>query len=404
MMQGRTGSAGLLSEENNGILPRQAPAQPRGGGLAKRDWFSLGKVSNVLFFLILLGSGVLLGVVASLHIMGYFKGSVFSEHCPVRNPLTSFVQPKNPNQFWLTPGGFYHAMTDEELLWRASIVPQRPGFPVDRNKKIAFMFLTKGPLPLAPLWEKYFKGHKGLYTIYVHALPGFKLEVPSSSVFYERQIPSQETVWGEVSMVDAERRLLANSLLDFSNERFVLVSDSCIPVSNFTTFYNAVINSKVSFVGSFDDAGPFGRGRWSPGMVPEVDIDHWRKGAQWFEVKRSHAVYIISDVKYYAKFRDFCIPNCYVDEHYIPTMMTIEFPDEISNTSITSIDWSRGGSHPATFNANDINERLIKNIVDDRHCLLNGEEEQPCYFFARKFSPNTLGPLLKIAPKLVGIE
>lgn len=187
------GSAGLLSEETNGVLARQIPQQPR-GGLAKRDWFSLGKFSNVLFFFVLLGSGVLLGVVASLHVMGYFRGSVFSEQCSVRNPLVSFMQPANPSQFWLTPGGFYHAMTDEELLWRASIVPHRPGFPVQRTKKIAFMFLTKGPLPLAPLWDKYFRGHNGLFTIYVHALPGFKLEVPSSSVFYGRQIPSQVRV------------------------------------------------------------------------------------------------------------------------------------------------------------------------------------------------------------------
>lgn len=205
-------------------------------------------------------------------------------------------------------------------------------------------------------------------------------------------------------MIDAERRLLANALLDFSNERFILVSESCIPVYNFTTFYNALVDSEVSFVGSFDDPGPFGRGRWTPGMEPEVDIGHWRKGAQWFEVKRTHAIYIVSDVQYYAKFRDFCVPNCYVDEHYIPTMMTIEFGGEISNTSITSVDWSRGGSHPATFNANDISEWLIQRTIDDRHCLLNGESEQPCYFFARKFSPNTLEPLMKLATAVMDIE
>lgn len=189
-MQGRTGSTGLLSEETNGLLTRQGPTQPR-GGFGKRDWFSLGKFSNVLFFFVLLGSGILLGVVASLHVMGYFKESVFSEHCRVGNSLVSFIKPDSSNQFWLTPGGFYHTMTDEELLWRASIVPHREGFPLERRKKIAFMFLTKGPLPLAPLWEKYFKGHKGLYSIYVHALPGYKLEVSSPSVFYGRQIPSK---------------------------------------------------------------------------------------------------------------------------------------------------------------------------------------------------------------------
>ena len=37
----------------------------------------------------------------------------------------------------------------------------------------------------------------------------------------------QAVLWGEVSIVDAERRLLANALLDFSNERFILLSELC---------------------------------------------------------------------------------------------------------------------------------------------------------------------------------
>ena len=38
----------------------------------------------------------------------------------------------------------------------------------------------------------------------------------------------QEVGWGKVNMIEAERRLLANALLDTSNERFVLVSEACI--------------------------------------------------------------------------------------------------------------------------------------------------------------------------------
>ncbi|KAL7187722.1 hypothetical protein ACSBR1_037729 [Camellia fascicularis] len=76
------------------------------------------------------------------------------------------------------------------------------------------MFLTKGPLPLAPLWERFLKGHEGLYLIYIHSLPSFQVDFPSSSVFYRRQIPSQLSEWGKMSMCDAERTLVANALLD----------------------------------------------------------------------------------------------------------------------------------------------------------------------------------------------
>lgn len=73
---------------------------------------------------------------------------------------------------------------------------------------------------------------------------------------------TQPVVWGEVSIVDAERRLLANSLLDFSNERFVLLSESCVPLFNFTFFYDYIINSDKSFISAFDDPSPYGRGRY----------------------------------------------------------------------------------------------------------------------------------------------
>lgn len=150
-------------------------------------------------------------------------------------------------------------------------------------------------------------------------------------------------------MCDAERRLLANALLDQDNERFVLISESCAPLWNFTFTYNYLLNSKESFIGVFDDPGPHGRGRYDQRMLPEVPLEQWRKGAQWFEVERKLAIYIISDLKYYDKFRNFCQPPCYVDEHYIPTMMYIEFKDKIAKRSVTAVDWSKGGSHPGIF-------------------------------------------------------
>uniref|UniRef100_A0A0E0D656 Uncharacterized protein n=1 Tax=Oryza meridionalis TaxID=40149 RepID=A0A0E0D656_9ORYZ len=159
------------------------------------------------------------------------------------------------------PDRVEHAMADGELLWRASFVPRVPGYPYRRVPKVAFMFLTRGPLPLAPLWERFFRGHDGLYSVYVHALPSYRANFTTDSVFYRRQIPSKVAEWGEMTMCDAERRLLANALLDISNEWFVLVSESCIPIFNFNTTYRYLQNSSQSFVMAFDDPGPYGRGR-----------------------------------------------------------------------------------------------------------------------------------------------
>ncbi|CAI9755697.1 unnamed protein product [Fraxinus pennsylvanica] len=339
-----------------------------------------------------------------------FVFSVISVYTIRRFGVTSFVpslqpciQEVNNLEHWIKPPlNLMHTMSDEELFWRASLTPRIKNYPFERIPKIAFMFLTKGPLPLAPLWERFFKGHEGLYSIYMHSSPSFQAEFPSSSVFYRRQIPSQVAEWGKMSMCDAERRLIANALLDISNEWFVLLSESCIPLYNFSTVYNYIKQSKYSFLGAFDDLGPHGRGRYSEKMLPEVNISQWRKGSQWFEINRNLALFIVEDTKYYPKFAEFCKPACYVDEHYFPTMLTVEAGKHLANRSITWVDWSRGGAHPGTFGRVDITEEFMKRIFVGHNCSYNDQQSSNCYLFARKFAPSALEPLFLLAPKYLG--
>ncbi|GAA0145245.1 transferase [Lithospermum erythrorhizon] len=295
----------------------------------------------------------------------------------------------------------WHSMNDSVLLWRASLVPQIKTYPFKRTPKIAFMFLARGQLPMAPLWEKFFKGNQDLYSIYMHSLPSYKPDFPPSSVFYQRNIPSQFVEWGRMSMIDAERRLLSNALLDISNEWFVLLSEACIPLANFSIVYRYISRSRHSFLGVFDDPGPYGRGRYNGRMSPEVHVSQWRKGSQWFEVNRKLAVDIVSDSYYYPKFDQFCRPSCYVDEHYLPTMLSIESPQLLANRSLSFVDWSRGGAHPATFGKADITESLFKRISNAR-CSSNDQQSTPCFLFARKFAPNALALLLENSSKFLG--
>lgn len=93
----------------------------------------------------------------------------------------------------LPPSSATHNMTDEELFRWASMAPKVDGTPYHRVSKVAFMFLVRGDMPLRPLWEKFFEGHDGLYSIYVHANPSYTGSPPRDSVFYGRMIPSQVT-------------------------------------------------------------------------------------------------------------------------------------------------------------------------------------------------------------------
>ncbi|XP_023885375.1 glycosyltransferase BC10 [Quercus suber] len=295
-----------------------------------------------------------------------------------------------------------HNMDDDELFRRASMVPSIREFPFNYVPKVAFMFLTKGPIPLGPLWEKFFTGYEGRYTIYVHPHPSYNESVPASSVFHGRRIPSKLVEWGKPTMIDAERRLLANALLDLSNERFVLLSETCIPLFNFTTIYNYLIGSNKSFIGSYDDPRKVGRGRYNPQMFPTISIADWRKGSQWFEVNRKVAIDIISDKKYYPVFSEFCSPPCYMDEHYIPTIVNILSPEENSNRSITWVDWSKSGPHPGKFVRQAVNIEFLNQIRFGTNCTYNGNATTSmCFLFARKFMPNTLQPLLQIASEFL---
>lgn len=165
---------------------------------------SLVGLLRVISVLIIFVVGVVIGLISTSHINRSFsiqaeqyynykalapmpatscKNCTVVVNCKKEDCLSmgSFLRPKN-----LT-----HSMSDEELFWRASMVPKNAEFPYSRVPKVAFMFLTRGPLPLLPLWERFFKGHEKLFSIYVHALPGYELNVSDTSPFYRRQIPSQ---------------------------------------------------------------------------------------------------------------------------------------------------------------------------------------------------------------------
>lgn len=325
-------------------------------------------------------------------------------------------------EVWLPPEPVKE-YTDGELAARvvAKEILSMPTFQT-KNPKIAFMFLTPGSLPFEKLWEKFFMGHEGRYSIYVHASK--TKPAHESSIFIGQDIRSDKVSWGKISMVDAERRLLANALENIDNEHFILLSDSCVPLHNFDYVYSYLMETNISFIDSFLDPGPHGSGRYSEHMLPEIEEKDWRKGAQWFSVKRQHALLITADHLYYTKFKQYCKPgmegrrNCYADEHYLPTLFNMIDPGGIANWSITHVDWSEGKWHPKAYRAQDVTFELFKNItsmdvsvhvtsnakreVMKSPCLWNGTK-RPCYLFARKFYPEALDNLMHIFSNFTAI-
>ncbi|GLJ16635.1 hypothetical protein SUGI_0285500 [Cryptomeria japonica] len=349
------------------------------------------------------GAGLFVGLIAGLNAYGLLTYNINTSL--LQSQQESWDSCESMLTRAKTGTSLQHNMTDTELFCRALAVSS--GEEIVSEPKISFLFLVNDNLPLLPLWEKFFSGHQGLYSIYVHSIHARSWNLNASSVFYARTIPSRVVEWGRISMVDAEKRLVANALLDVSNKHFVLLSESCIPLYNFTTVYNYLISSNLSHVESYDNPGRRSRGRYNKFMAPQITLSHWRKGSQWFEIQRPLAQIFIADNKYYLVFKRFCKPTCYPDEHYLPTLLNIFDQGSLnSNRSLTWVDWTKLSPHPAQFKKNQITQQFLQKIHDDgisSNCTNESQPATSIYFlFARKFHPSSLEPLLAISSRVMG--
>ncbi|GMH26874.1 hypothetical protein Nepgr_028717 [Nepenthes gracilis] len=300
------------------------------------------------------------------------------------------------------------------------------------SPKIAFMYLARGNLPLDFLWGSFFEeADPANYSIYIHSHPGFVFDESTtrSAFFYGRQLRNCIQVgWGESSMIEAERLLLDTALEDPANHRFVLLSDSCVPLYNFSYIYNYLMASPRSFVDSFLDKK---EGRYNLKMSPNIPLDKWRKGSQWITLIRSHAEVVVDDEVVLPVFRKFCKRrppvddskgkqnsklqkqhNCIPDEHYVQTLLAMRgLEKELERRTLTYTLWNESatkmekrGWHPVTFSYWAANPHKIKKIKDINHVYYETEYRTEwcqtnstfvsCFLFARKFSEGAAMRLL----------
>ncbi|KAA8544365.1 hypothetical protein F0562_022367 [Nyssa sinensis] len=278
--------------------------------------------------------------------------------------------------------------------------------------KIAFLFLTNSDLHFAPLWERFFNGSQGkhtLYNIYIHADPTVKIN-PPGGVFADRFIPAKKTERSSARLISAARRLLATALLDDpGNAYFALISQHCIPLHSFKFVYQTLfLPSSTELTQLFKHRSfieilskdPFLRNRYNARgknvMLPEVPFDRFRSGSQFFILTRRHALLVIRDRRLWRKFKLPCfrIESCYPEEHYFPTLLSMEDPKGCTNYALTRVNWTGSiNGHPHTYTAPEVSPELIYKLR-----LSNSTYS---YLFARKFSPDCLNPLLDIADSVI---
>ncbi|KAJ6338762.1 hypothetical protein OIU76_008256 [Salix suchowensis] len=292
--------------------------------------------------------------------------------------------------------------------------------------KIAFLFLARRDLPLDFLWDSFFKNvDAAKFSIYIHSTPGFLFNETTtrSAFFHGRQLNySIQVIWGESSMIEAEKLLLLAALHDPANQRFVLLSDSCVPLYSFTYLYSYLMSSSKSFVDSFIDVE---EDRYSPKIRhakivaedyfvfpifkefckrwPPKDVDNRKETHQLFDV----AQYFLQTLLRIFKRHRNCIP----DEHYVQTLLAMNgLEDDLERRTLTYTKWNHSiikaqtSWHPLTFHYDDVTAIKIREIKAinsisrkqgnrSENCHVNNIQK-PCFLFARKFTQRAASHLL----------
>lgn len=310
--------------------------------------------------------------------------------------------------------------------------------------KLAFLFLTRGPMDLEMLWQLFFTGiPKELYNVYLHAAPGFEYNQSTTrtDVFLGRGIPSKTVDWGQMSMIDAEKRLLKAGLEDVANERFILLSESCIPLRSFSYTYDYLMGQSKSFIESYSTDLP---GRYDPNMGPMVKGEDFRKGGQWFALIRGHARLVHEEKQVYEVFQKHCYWDwglnklCAPDETYIQTTLSVlKRESEIHPRGVTFTEWyPTTRVHPKRYVIQEVSREFVWDLQSRRQiwgpdihpdrrslhplerpqsqrlgggqyrpekniaCGWGSSEYAPCWLFARKFSAKSGQRILRFASSI----
>ncbi|KAK3036576.1 hypothetical protein RJ639_031193 [Escallonia herrerae] len=312
---------------------------------------------------------------------------------------------------------------DDLSLFRKASAPEPPrprsSLPSSKSRlgstnprpKIAFLFLANSPLHFSPLWQLFFNhSHTPtarLYNIYIHGDPTAQIN-PPGGVFADRFVPAKRTSRSSPTLISAARRLLATALLDDpANAFFALLSQHCIPLHSFQFVYNTLFDPssiQLAQLGQFqypsfieilsNESTLWDRynARGRNVMLPEVPFDKFRVGSQFFILTRRHARVVLRDRRLWRKFRLPClkVESCYPEEHYFPTLLSMEDPNGCTHYTLTRVNWTDSSNgHPHTYRPPEVSPELIYRLRESNLTY--------SYLFARKFSPDCLQPLLDIA-------
>ncbi len=237
-----------------------------------------------------------------------------------------------------------------------------------------------------------FIGRQHLFSVHVHLsadVPDAALTPPWRARLASRRVA---TGWGDHRLVEAARALLWEAYRDPANTRFVLVSESDVPIYDPLTLWRQLTAEPRSRVNAWwhPDASAT-RWTWRFALSPaRVRAADWRKSSQWFTLTRAHAGIALRDVAVFRAFEKHCVAgadrdvrryrDCYSDEHYLATLLHMagleeETVPQAGLTGVTAADWSQRRAHPREYGAAEATPALFgERLRGARECPLRAGE------------------------------
>lgn len=131
-------------------------------------------------------------------------------------------------------------------------------------------------------------------------------------------------------------------------------------------------------------------------MLPEIPFEEFKVGSQFFVLKREHAEIVVRDERVWSKFKVGCVSDepCYPEEHYFPTLLSMEDREGCTGFTLTRVNWTGcWDGHPHRYEPPEVSAELVRRLRDS-----NSSYE---YLFARKFSPECLPALMDLADDVI---
>ena len=234
------------------------------------------------------------------------------------------------------------------------------------HKKLAFCFLCRENINNVPLWKKFFEGYEDLCDIYVHRKLGGADN--GDDFFSEHNMPTYFTDWGDIycAICAIYRKGLARG-----NQKFILLSGSCIPVKHFSSIYSYLEGDDLSHVyyqphlsRSLDERATIiqsiqrycSNAEKSESFLSEFDVKHWFYNETWTILNREHAQLIVDNYDIIDSFRR---NLCFAHDENLPSYI-LSLHGELQNVKrkrTTFVNWreknfgQNGRLHPKSYSS-----------------------------------------------------